>query len=206
MNICSKGLARPTFIQNDLSAPESVVARIQRELDAIRLIDLGARTPLVCQLTGIDKKIVRRLYRQLTGTSSSPGLTPFTDAWYIQDNRLMLHAAVVWKLYRQTAAFGHSAARQLIAVFQAYVSLVKKPLLDISRVHFVRRLATTQSWQERVCPECRIHYLAPLERLERPCYGCVLYFEQRCRHCLSIRQHKGRGRPLKHCQTCGLIL
>ena len=206
MSGSSKGYAHQVFNRNTLAAPKSVIARIQSELDAIRLIDLGARATLVCQLTGVDKKIVRRLYRQLTGASSAPGLTPFTDAWYIQDNRLMLHASVVWKLYRQTTAFVHSAARQLIAVYQAYVSLVKTPLLDITRVHFATRLVTTQSWQERVFPECRTNYLAPVERLELPCYGCILYFDQRCRHCQSILHNKGRGRPLKHCQSCGLIL
>lgn len=186
-------------------SPADLLDRIQRELEAIRLVELGARTNLVCQLTDVDKRVVSRLHRQLTGSPSSSGLTPFTDAWYIKDNRIMLHAGVIWKLYRQTDVFGHTPARQLIAVYQAYTSLVKTPLLDISRAYFVIRLVAMDIWHERKCPHCQADYLAPVDRLILPCYGCTLFFDHRCRHCNAKLPRQLKGRPRKHCQHCGLV-
>ncbi len=48
--------------------------------EAIRLTQLGARAGLVAQLTGLEKAVATRLYRQLHGRSSPPGQLPFTDS------------------------------------------------------------------------------------------------------------------------------
>ncbi len=208
MSSCLSWQLSQAFHEGNPTIPDGAsnpMARIQRELEAIRLIELGARANLICQLTDVNKQVVSRLYRQLTGAPSAPGLTPFTDTWYIKNDRLMLHVSVVWRLFRQTADFGCSAAQQLIAVYQAYVSLVKTPLLNITRVHFVTRLVTTLSWEERGCPECRANYLAPVDRLARSCYGCTLYFDQRCRHCNATFPLHKKGRPRKRCLACGLV-
>ena len=75
-------------------------ARATKTFEAIRLIQLGARITLICQLTGIEKTVAKRLYRELTGTSPPPGQTPFTDAWYVESDPRMLQAAIVWRLCR----------------------------------------------------------------------------------------------------------
>ena len=61
-------------------------------LDAIRLIELGARAGMVCLLTGIDKTNANRLYRQIHQHPSPPGQAPFTDSWYLKSDYRMLHA------------------------------------------------------------------------------------------------------------------
>ena len=35
--------------------------------EAIQLVQLGARVSLVCELTGLEKAVLKRLYRQLHG-------------------------------------------------------------------------------------------------------------------------------------------
>jgi len=77
-----------------------VVAQTRNTLEAVHLVQLGARASLVCQLTGLTKKVVSRLYPLLTGMPSPPGQVPFTDTWYLKSNRRMLHANVVWCLYQ----------------------------------------------------------------------------------------------------------
>ena len=77
--------------------------KTQKALKAIRLTELGARAGLVRQLTGLDKKVTKRLYRQLQGKPSPPGQMPFTDVWYLNNTRRLLHASIVWKLYQRLA-------------------------------------------------------------------------------------------------------
>lgn len=190
------------------SGYESVdlIVRIAKEMEAIRLIELGARASLVCQLTGLEKKVVRRLYRQLVGSPSPSGQMPFTDTWYVRDERLMLHASVFWKLYQQVASYDYTPARTLIEVYQAYRTLVNRPLLNIMRAYFVTRLVTMQIWHERHCRYCTTAYLSPIDWLGPDCHGCELYFGQRCRHCGARVSTQGKGRPRKHCHACKRVL
>jgi len=72
-----------------------IVTQARNTLEAVHLVQLGARVALVCKLTGLTKKVVSRLYPVLTGMPSPPGQAPFTDTWYLRSNRRMLHANVV---------------------------------------------------------------------------------------------------------------
>jgi hypothetical protein len=61
----------------------------------------------------------------------------------------LLHAALIWKLFQR---FGQSEDRPagiLIEVYEAYLSLVQEPLLDITHVAFVPHLIRSQNWIER---------------------------------------------------------
>jgi hypothetical protein len=71
--------------------------------EAIRLTRLGARAGLVSQLTGLEKTVANRLYRQLHGRPSPPGQLPFSDAWYLRQDRRMAQATLVWQLSRRLA-------------------------------------------------------------------------------------------------------
>jgi hypothetical protein len=56
---------------------------------AIRLTRLGARAGLVSQLTGLEKTVANRLYRQLHGRPSPSGQQPFSGTWYLKQDRRM---------------------------------------------------------------------------------------------------------------------
>ena len=127
---------------------------------------------------------------------------PFTDAWYVKDERLMLHASVIWKLYQQVVSHNYTPGRTLIEVYQAYLGLVDTPLINIMRTYFVKSLVTIKMWHERDCRHCTTRYLAPVDHLGVVCYGCVLYFGHRCRHCGVAVRAQRRGRPAKRCDVC----
>ena len=122
--------------------------------DAICLTQHGARAGLVSQLTGLEKKAANRLYRQLHGRPSPPGQLPFSDTWFLQDDRRMLHASVVWQLSKRFAASPATPARRLIDVYESYCWLQTKPLLDIMRVAFIPHLVAAQDWEEQTCGQC----------------------------------------------------
>ena len=118
--------------------------------EAICLTRHGARPGLVSQLTGLEKTVANRLYRQLHGRPSPPGQLPFSDAWYLKQHRRMLHATLVWQLSQRFAQSRATPARRLIDVYECYLWLVAEPLLDIMRVAFVPHLVVVQELLERV--------------------------------------------------------
>ncbi len=177
-------------------------AQTRAAYEAIRLTQLGARAGLVSRLTGLEKAVAKRLYSQLHGRSSPSGQLPFTDSWYLKQDRRMLQATVVWHLSRRFARTDLTPARRLIEVYESYRWMVPEPLLDIARVAFVPQLVAMGDWQAQSCALCEIRYLVPTGSPSTTCWGCRLYLRHRCRQCgvpLSVHPH---GRHREVCTRC----
>lgn len=174
-----------------------------RTHEAVRLIQAGARTPLVCQLTELPKKLVKRLYIQLRGQPSPRGMTPFTDAWFRESEYRMLHAATVWRIHTQVGSLGRGKARTLLDVYDIYLYSVNKPLLDITRIVAVLKLVTMSVWEPQRCEHCHKLYLTPVdENLGSSCPGCRIYHRFRCSQCGTALTVYTLGRPRQCCEGC----
>lgn len=179
-----------------------VVIQARNTLEAVHLIQLGARTALVCQLTGLTKKVVGRLYPPLTGMPSPPGQVPFTDTWYLKSNRRMLHANVVWRLYQHLEKIGRSTSSVLVHVYETYSAIMDAPLLTLTRAFFVPRLITINAWYEQSCDHCCISYIGPLGNDGSTCPACAEYFKRRCRGCGTPIEYRPAGRWKAACTGC----
>lgn len=171
-------------------------------LEAVHLVHMGARAALVCQLTGLTKKVVGGLYPPLTGMPSPPGQVPFTDTWYLKSNRRLLHANVVWHLFQHLEQTGRSAAGVLIHVYEAYLEIVDAPLLTLTRAFFVPRLVSMNAWCEQACDHCDISYIGPLGNDGSICPACAEYFNHRCRSCGTAIEYHRAGRRKAVCSEC----
>jgi hypothetical protein len=178
------------------------VTRAKNTLEAVQLVQLGARAALVCQLTGLTKKVVGRLYPSLTGRSSPPGQVPFTDTWYMRSNQRKLHANVVWHLYQHLGRNEHCTASELISVYQAYKQIVGTPLLTLTRAFFVPRLIAINAWYEQTCDHCTMSYIGALGNDGSTCPACAEYFKRRCRNCGAAIEYRRVGRWKKFCTQC----
>lgn len=174
----------------------------QTALIAVRLTQLGARAGLVRRLTGLEKKVANRLYRQLHGKPSPSGLMPFTDTWFLQDRRRMLHAGVIWKLYERLTRTRASNARIIVEVYEGYLRIVDEPLLDLTRAYFVSQLVQTRAWHARECSLCHTGYIAPVEEERSVCPGCERYQRFRCPRCGTALVVKAKGRHRVLCEDC----
>jgi hypothetical protein len=190
----------------DLSAgpacPADLCIQTRAAQEAIRLTQLGARAGLVSQLTGLEKTVANRLYRQLHGRPSPPGQLPFSDTWYLKQDRRMLQATLVWQLSRRFAQSRATPARRLIDVYESYRWLEAKPLLDIMRVAFVSQLVAVQEWQEQTCSQCAIQYFLPRGSVGNTCWGYRLYLRHRCRYCGTPLTVRATGRRREVCSAC----
>lgn len=171
--------------------------------DAVRLIKVGARATLVCQLTDLPKKLVKRIYTMLQGHPSPRGQMPFTDAWYLENDLRMLHATLVWQLHQRIARKNRSEARVILEVYAVYRCIVNKPQLDFTRTVLVLRLVAMALWHERQCRYCDSAFLAPSdEKHDIACPGCRLYHRYRCYRCGSAFDAQAMGRPRTVCNHC----
>lgn len=186
----------------DIPGDIEIVNDAQKALEAVHLVRLGARAALVCQLTGLTKKVVGRLYARLTGMPSPPGQVPFTDTWYLKSNRRMLDANLVWHLFVQLEHTGCSGASVLIHVYEAYLEITDAPVLSLTRASFVPRLVTMRLWYRQICDYCTMHFIAPLEHDGATCPVCIDYFNYRCRRCGTAIGHRTAGRRRVACSGC----
>ena len=172
-------------------------------LEAIRLIELGARAGLVHQVTGMDQTNANRLYREIHRRPSPAGQAPFTDTWYLRSEYRMLHAALVWKLYQRFGQSEDRPARLLIEVYETYLFLVQEPQLDITHVAFVPDLIRSQLWIERDCTYCHTPFPTPRDSTRVLCPGCRLTQSFRCSACGAARSGYRKGRRKTVCPECG---
>ena len=179
-----------------------VVNQARCTLEAVHLVQLGARAGLVCQLTGLTKKVVSGLYPLLTGMPSPPGQVPFTDTWYLKNNDRMLHANLVWHLFQRLETTDRGAANILIHVYEAYLVIVDAPLLTLTRAFFVPRLVNINAWYEQTCDHCGMSYIGPLGNGGSICPGCTEYFNYRCRSCGAAIEYHTAGRRKAVCSAC----
>lgn len=169
---------------------------------ALRLIELGARASLVCQLTSMPRATVKTWYQLIHGRPSPSGLAPFSDTWYVQTNHRVLHANIVWKLGVEAARLADDPAQHLIAVYDSYSCTVSRPLLSIMRAYFVPRLLTIEAWRSGQCKECGMAHIGPMSDVEPLCPACTLQRLYRCPRCNAALGPKRVGRRTRRCLLC----
>ncbi len=154
-------------------------------LDAVDLIRLGARAPLVCNLTKIEKATIRSLYHTIRGIPSPPGQAPFTDTWFLKNDLRQLHANLIWRLQQAITRTVRSDARVLIDVYEIYTQIVQQPILNITRAAFVPKLVSMNLWHERICQQCTLIYITAITNPLKICQACKLYYGHRGLRCIA---------------------
>ena len=175
-------------------------------LESIQLIRLGARIGLAGQLTGLGKKSLKRIYRQLMRKPAPSGQLPFSDNWLLRNDRRLFHVNLIWYLHQRLTRPEGTPARLLIDVFEVYTQLAQAPMLDLNRTAFAIQLFTTGLWNEHQCSFCGVAFPAPADSSQTICPSCQLYHQHRCPHCHTSFVPQSRGRRRATCCHCGTAL
>ena len=178
------------------------LSKLEAHATAIRLIELGARAGLVCHVTSLPRATVKTCYEQIHGRSSPPGMSPFSDAWYVRTNRRMLHANIVWKLLNG-GQFDQDGGQRLIKVYEAYLCFTGgRALLDLARAYFVPQLLRMGLWRPSECRDCETTYIGPTTDVQKFCPACCRQRAYRCAKCGAAVPQTGVGRRIEICRTC----
>ncbi len=173
-----------------------------KKAQAFSLIKLGARAGLVVQLTGLPKSPVKALYQKVHNKPSPPGLSPFTDNWYLQNEQRQLHANIIWKIDTELKSQIEERVQRLISVYQCYLCSVNAPLLNIQRAYFVPQLLQAQLWQEETCKQCKVDYICSVTHVAMLCPACRIQQIHRCRQCNAPLSQSTLGRRTLLCDDC----
>jgi len=184
------------------SAHSTLFARASSIFDAVELIRLGARIPLICKLTGLEHSTAKRLYQQIRGFHAPAGQAPYTDTWYLKSHQRMLHTTIIWRLFQAFEATSKAAARALIDIYGSYTQMVQNVLLDITRAAFVPQLVAQGLCLEYRCEHCSLSFIGPETNVNKSCPACHLYHRFRCRLCCAAIEQRSTGRNRDICASC----
>lgn len=110
-------------------------------LHAERLVQLGARVPLLGELVDLPKVAVKRIFLDVTGQHSPRGPLPSSLDARLASHQLHLHASVFLLLFTRIAAVQPRAdAAVLVDAFEAYL-VVTRQRSDGAR------LSVAEAWQ-----------------------------------------------------------
>ncbi|MCB1860385.1 MAG: flagellar transcriptional regulator FlhC [Gammaproteobacteria bacterium] len=160
------------------------LADIDRYQTAVELIHRQLRLSVVHQITGIQPKVLRSLYREMHGKGPPAGQLPSSEG--ILSNRLAQAAASLFAmLYWSRVKSGNGRTidmRALLAAHANYLEFLETSLAEVP----IERLDITQAWvlardmrtglvEIRSCDQCQVRFLyTPYGRLSSRCPICTL--------------------------------
>jgi flagellar transcriptional activator FlhC len=144
---------------------------------AERLIQLGARPPIVRQLCQLTRKQSIDLFKAIQGQSPKQGMLPHDHQWAIRSAFNNIHAALFLSMVediRQRLCIPKSNATLLVAAFEIYRKVASRILadpqsiqshskqqwpLDINRAWYLFSLLSAGDLVFMLCGHCHARYL-----------------------------------------------
>lgn len=174
------------------------VLRVAREM-----IELDARTRIVCAVTGLSETRARALYRASHGKARRSGNTSTLASSFVSTPTRSLHTSVVCGIHRWLVAFrGKGDADTLLGACRLYVRVCRcqgvDANFDINDVYQIIRLVNGGRLVMSSCERCRCDYArdpdadwhSPQRSKSRLCPACVLVVTPATR---DRRSARGRG-------------
>ncbi|WP_081053896.1 FlhC family transcriptional regulator [Burkholderia territorii] len=149
-------------------------------MDAIVLIRLGARLPMLQTEIALTHNRLARLYREVTGNFATKGMLPFSTDWYMTW-MANLHSSLFFGIYR--FLLKEAGCRRLDALVKAYreyttcCEMIRSgPVLSVTRAWMLVRFVDGGVLDTVRCVECGARFIAYCHGVRhRPrCIGCHL--------------------------------
>lgn len=160
-----------------MATKRSLLAEVARYRQAERLLALGARVPVVLEMTRLSSWFLRKLAREVCGTAPRKGQVPNSELWYLR-GRNNLQASMFMALYEQTAALGGRTVDPcdlLIAVYERYASVLRsagiEPVLTVDRAWWLIKSFRIRNLKLVCCEHCGGRFVRHFGDLERG-YAC----------------------------------
>lgn len=161
-----------------MPAVMSLAEEAQAVTQAVALMRLGARRPVIEAETGLSGERLTRLFREVTGRAPSRGQLPHSPDWFLGGG-VALQAALFDAWHRRIGGQGGANGLQvLITAYRLYREELQRlglaPVLDFTRAWSLQRFLAAGLLLRRPCPQCGLLHLASPQRAARPvpCVGC----------------------------------
>lgn len=148
--------------------------------NAIHLLELGARVPVVVEMTHLSNWYLRKLSLEIRGEPPCKGQLPNSEIWYLKKQN-NLHASLFTVIYDkvlQQAQEHMDLCHLLVAAYRIYCQQVEaaelKVLLSVDRAWGLVKSLQHRHLKRCRCRQCQGSFVANNSRLESQfvCWGC----------------------------------
>jgi hypothetical protein len=138
-----------------------VTVRIKQLQDAIELIKLGARGPVVAALTGLQGEDLFKVYENITGSRPPRGQLPADENWFTHRGPFnALHSAVFWAIYFKVLRATSDPCTGMISAYRIYQGrFVGDVRLTFDRAWCLTRLMAARTLTTVNCDCCGSAYV-----------------------------------------------
>jgi flagellar transcriptional activator FlhC len=132
---------------------------------ATKMIERGARPPIVSATVGISKETVRALWRDITGKRPPQGLCPYNCLTKLATHNAATHGNLFFLVYarRGDEVMRTADPEEIIAAYDSYeqnmVEAGHKAEIDFTTAWYIARDLRSLFLEVRYCRTCRLHYI-----------------------------------------------
>ena len=163
-----------------MSTKRALQSEIHQYRNAERLLVLGARVPIVMEMTRLSSWFLRKLSLEIRGEAPRKGQVPNSDQWYLrrQNN---LEASLFCALYealKKCAEAGTDECALLVGAYSqvraAFGAAGASTGMSIDRAWWLVKSLQIKNLRRARCRVCQGRYLQAWSRLERSflCWEC----------------------------------
>ncbi|MDE2342752.1 MAG: hypothetical protein KGL63_05065, partial [Betaproteobacteria bacterium] len=141
--------------------------------NAEQLFRLGARVPIVAEMTHLSSWFLRKLSLEIRGEAPRKGQIPNSDQWYLRRQN-HLQASLFCAIHDSLKRVSHDQADDCTLLVSAYSELGRAveaaglPLLmSVDRAWWLLKSLQIRNLQRARCRVCGARYLQPWGKLER---------------------------------------
>lgn len=152
---------------------------------AVRLLQLGLRVPLVCEMTHLSDWFIRKLAREALGEAPQKGQLPNSELWYLR-GRNNLHASLFISFYLTLKKGGGpevNASTLLIQSFQHYRTVIESAglpeVMTPDRAWWLIKSLQIPQLKRAQCIDCEGYYLVHIGDLVS---------SHRCNRCVALKK------------------
>ncbi len=163
-----------------MSTKRALQAEIQQYRHAECLLQLGARVPIVMEMTRLSSWFLRKLSLEIHGEPPRKGQVPNSDLWYLR-RRNNLQASLFCSFYDAIKRSAVPPVDECHLLIQSYRQLQQAlsaagmgDLMPIDRAWWLVKAVKIKSLQRASCQACQGRYLQPWGRVTRHflCWDC----------------------------------
>jgi flagellar transcriptional activator FlhC len=163
-----------------MATKRELLSEIRRYKQAEQLLSLGARVPVVYEMTRLSNWFLRKLSREICGTGPRKGQMPNSEMWYLRA-RNNLQASLFMAMYNRmkcTAGEGVDSCELLISAYAhyraAWESLDARPALSLDRAWWLLKSFKIRNLKLIRCIKCHGNYVAHFGDLDKGfvCHCC----------------------------------
>ncbi|MGB7757228.1 MAG: flagellar transcriptional regulator FlhC [Salinisphaera sp.] len=138
---------------------KSVIAEGRQISLAIEMIQLGARLQVLQTETGISRRRLINLYKEIHGESPPKGMLPFSTDWYVTwlPN---IHSSLFYNIYLSLSRHPNRDRMQsVVSAYRLYLEQVPigddaKPVLGLTRAWMLVRFFESDMMMLSTCQRC----------------------------------------------------